>query len=116
MPMSKAMYHDRNDESEAELRTITLSDSDLRAAARLLNLLSGREADDVKGFDSQLLAERSGGADRAILTERAHREFIERQRRSTVFSNAMFGEPAWDMLLALYATGQSGVRFTIARL
>ena len=45
--------------------------------------------------------------DRAILVERAHQTFVNRARRSRNFNGVMFGEAAWDMLLALYVTEHS---------
>lgn len=42
------------------------------------------------------------GRDRTHLVERARRVFLSRARRQRHFNSAMFGEAAWDMLLALY--------------
>jgi DNA-binding MarR family transcriptional regulator len=42
------------------------------------------------------------GGDQARLTERARQELNNRRRRARIFPGAMFGEPAWDMLLILY--------------
>ena len=48
--------------------------------------------------------------DRDALVERAHKVFVARARRSRHFNSAMFGEAAWDMLLALYVTEKSKAR------
>jgi DNA-binding MarR family transcriptional regulator len=39
-----------------------------------------------------------------------------RKLRSRVLPNSMFGEPAWDMLLALYVVDRRGARETISKL
>jgi DNA-binding MarR family transcriptional regulator len=46
----------------------------------------------------------------------AHRTFASRARRLRFFSVGMFGEPAWDMLLVLYATEQASLRHTVSSL
>jgi DNA-binding MarR family transcriptional regulator len=116
--MSEAMYQDPKERAGDTPKTVTLSGPDLRAAARLLTLLTGREDGWVKEFGNadQTPSELNAGADRGVLVERARRTFLGRQRRSQIFSGAMFGEPAWDMLLALYVTEKSGARHTIVRL
>ena len=79
-------------EKEHEPRGVTLSPKDLRHAVRLLELLTNRRngVDDTKSREKLLaVAKFSLGA---------------RQGRSDHFSPAMFGEPAWDLLLALYVT------------
>jgi DNA-binding MarR family transcriptional regulator len=53
--------------------------------------------------------------DRANLVEKARAVFNERKRRSHFFSRIMFGEPGWDVLLALYLTDFAGGRQTIGR-
>jgi hypothetical protein len=105
-------------EYEAEFgegRTITLSRKDLSAARRLLNLLLGTERD---AAEELLVPPASGGSvsERSTLVERARLEFHERRRRTAVFGRAMFGEPAWDMLLTLYILDVSGQRQTIGAL
>ena len=100
--MTEAM----NDDSQGEvaLRTITLSDREIRVAARLLNVLVG----DDRGKELTKLSpphlQSTGHHGRAILVERARQVFINRARRSRNFNGVMFGEAAWDMLLALYVT------------
>ena len=46
----------------------------------------------------------------------ARKAFIARRRRSQHFKKGMFGEPAWEILLALYIRDTSGGRLTITRL
>jgi len=49
------------------------------------------------------------------LAERARREINNRRRRTRIFSGAMFGEPAWDMLLILFVE-QGRSRMTVSKL
>lgn len=50
------------------------------------------------------------------LARRARQILDFRGRRTEGFGRAMFGEPAWDMLLAMYIAEQRGDRATIAEL
>lgn len=110
---TEAMNDDR--QGEAVLKTITLSDREIRAAACLLNALVG----DDRGKELTKLApvnfQPTGSHDRAILVERARQTFVNRARRSRNFNGVMFGEAAWDMLLALYVTEHS-TRHTVTGL
>jgi DNA-binding MarR family transcriptional regulator len=93
-----------------ETRNITLSRRDLRDAIRLLRRL-------IEGDDQPLEFEATGHAvaDRQTLISRARRAILERRKRAEMFGTAMFGEPAWEMLLILYVE-QNNLRLTIARL
>jgi DNA-binding MarR family transcriptional regulator len=97
---------DRTDETT----NVTLSRRDLRDAIRLLRHL-------VEGNSQPVEFAQIGApiADRETLIKGARRMFAERQKRFEVFGKAMFGEPAWDMLLILYIE-QNGLRLSIARL
>jgi predicted transcriptional regulator len=108
------MFYDQQDADKE--RTITLSQNDVRAARRLLKLLL---QEDLKIADVQQLGESvrpAGDISRAALVERAREEFGNRRRRTTIFERSMFGEPAWDMLLALYILDVSGQRQTTGAL
>ncbi len=50
------------------------------------------------------------------LTYLARTILAERQRRARCFDPTLFGEPAWDMLLALYAGEEESGRQTIGQL
>ena len=50
------------------------------------------------------------------LAYRARRILAERQRRARSFDSMLFGEPAWDILLALYAGDEESGRQTIGQL
>jgi hypothetical protein len=97
-------------------RTVKLSQNDVRAARRLLELLLGEE-DQTKR--SQLINPRTKPADdvtRMGMVARAREELGNRRRRVAVFGPSMFGEAAWDMLLALYIVDVAGQRQTIGNL
>jgi DNA-binding MarR family transcriptional regulator len=50
-----------------------------------------------------------------LLQRQARNIIANRRRRHDIFGKAMFGEPAWEMLLLLYAL-ESGARQTITRM
>lgn len=116
--MTNTKCGDGSDEAEDNRKTITVSDQDIQAAAHLLSVLVGGRDD--RGRELTALAKGNGrridSQERAILVERAHQAYVNRARRSRIFSSAMFGEAAWDMLLALYVTDQSGPRHTVTGL
>ena len=116
--MTAATEGDPTDDANIDFKTITLSDQDIRAAAHLLSVLLGVQDD--RGRELTGLAKtnvhRIDNQERAILVERARQTYVNRARRSRIFSSAMFGEAAWYMLLALYVTDQSGPRHTVTGL
>jgi DNA-binding MarR family transcriptional regulator len=73
-------------------RTVQLSGRDLADAIRLLRAIAPEGAVLETACPS-----------RSELTDQARRLLLFRRLRSRVFPAAMFGEPAWDILLALYA-------------
>lgn len=99
-------------------RTVTLTERDLRAASRLLSVLAGLEDD--RGKELTKIVDNAGptlpNCDREQLMERARQTFANRSKRSQFFHRVMFGEPAWDMLLALYVTEKTGARHTVSGL
>lgn len=115
---SDATQPDSLQDSENDLKTVTLTTRELRAATRLLNILTGSEESRAKELTKIL--KQSVGTDRfherEVLVERARQTFANRSLRSQFFSGVMFGEAAWDMLLALYVTEQSGARHTVSGL
>jgi DNA-binding MarR family transcriptional regulator len=92
-----------NDRDSVPGKTIELSARDREDAARLLELLLGEEpaGESAKELDLLRLAE-------AILEDR--------RRRAEIFNPAMFGEPAWELLLTLFVMDRGGPRLTIGRL
>jgi DNA-binding MarR family transcriptional regulator len=101
-------YDQKNAEGD---RTISLSREDIRTARRLLGLLAG--VDDSALLD---LPSEDGAVSRLQFAARARQEFHNRRRRGQVFGQSMFGEAAWDMLLALYIVDESGRRQTVGSL
>jgi len=51
---------------------------------------------------------------RSDLSERAAALLKVRRLRNELFGRALFGEPAWDMLLALYVATGRGTRVTVS--
>lgn len=98
-------------------KTVTLTEKDVADAARLFKLLA----------DPALLGNALGGippsaeaarrtTDRQSLLSRARIVIATRRTRERYFDRDLFGEPAWDILLALYVTEDSGSRFTTSKL
>jgi DNA-binding MarR family transcriptional regulator len=103
-------------ETQADENTVILSRKDMLAAQRLLRLLlnAERQSSDfltMEPNDAPLL-----NADRDQLVGRARVDFSNRRRRTLFFGSSMFGEAAWDMLLALYILERSGQRQTLGSL
>lgn len=95
-------------------KTVTLSEKDLRDAARLFRLIS-----DPKLLASglpDLFPPAGEGADQETLIARARIMFNARRLRERYFDREIFGEPAWDILLLLYIADQSSGRLTTSRL
>lgn len=89
-------------------------------------LLSRNEADEVARLLRILLEGQDGGAaydssavprlpDRARLQRLAQQVYLARRARSGFFSRGLDGEPAWDMLLALYARDAVSAAHTTAQ-
>jgi DNA-binding MarR family transcriptional regulator len=81
---------------------IEFSEKDRHDAARLLALIAGEGRSSAAGFQHPV------SLARAILEDR--------RRRALIFNPAMFGEPAWELLLTLYMNDADGPRLTIGRL
>jgi DNA-binding MarR family transcriptional regulator len=104
------MYQDRED----VLRTVTISVRDARAAARVLAAIVDQPVAIAPAGAE--LSEKPSEITPRMLLERAKKLFADRRRRARFFDASMFGEPAWDILLALYINEQEGSRQTISRL
>lgn len=99
-------------------RTVTLTDKDVRDAARLFRLIS-----DGTPWANLVLAEHevprrpsTEPSPRDELLARARAVLHARRLRARHFSPVMFAEPAWDMLLFLYVCDLSEGRQTIGQL
>jgi len=95
-------------------RTVTLTELELLAAQRLLERLVAAEPQHVHLESPH--PSRAAEIDRIAFVELAREIFENRRRRSAVFGTSMFGEAAWDMLLALYILDTSGGRQTVGGL
>lgn len=105
------MQDDSSDDANPDRVTIALTGRDLDDLQRLLSLLA-------KASVSVAVTDASGTAlahSALELAAKAREILASRERRFQHFSKAIFGEPAWEMLLMLYvmATGQ---RQTVTRL
>lgn len=90
---------------------VKLSQRDLQDASRLLSTI-------VTGVPQtgSVVFQPSSPSKHRDMVRRARRTFLNRKRRSELFESSLFGEPAWDMLLALYINEDAGPRSTIGRL
>jgi DNA-binding MarR family transcriptional regulator len=79
-------------EKDEDLEGVALSPRDVRNAVRLLELLKSRR----NGPNEE--------SSRENLLSAARFSLEARRGRVGYFSPAMFGEPAWDLLLSLYVT------------
>jgi DNA-binding MarR family transcriptional regulator len=108
--------------SDSSIEPVTLSPADAAELARLLTLLIRDQPDIAAEILASLRqmavpqSDPSAGTDRRKLVLRARTAFSERKRRWHFFNKIVFGEPAWEMLLALYITDFAGGRQTISKL
>ena len=102
-------------------RELQFSEQDIAAARRLLQKLVPNDrggsqhnaspagpANDEDGARGGSAAAQCADAVRAVM--------LARQGRRAIFASAIFGEPAWDMLLALYLAEFDQVRVTVTGL
>ena len=87
---------------DRELGSVTLSQEDVRQAVRLFRLLSEAVS---KPDDGELPTQ----LDRV---EKACTIFRARKARTRFLNRAMFGEPAWDLLLALFINQGAEMKMT----
>ena len=97
-------------------KTVTLTERDLRDMARLFRLL-GDPAMLGNLFPANISNDQSETAPgRQRLLSKAQLVLSSRRAREQYFDRDLFGEPAWDILLALYVTEDAGARFTVSKL
>lgn len=96
----------------------TLTPKDVMDAARLLKLLADPNvlAAALPAIFPGNAEPASGEPDRHSLLSKARLVLGARRIRSQYFHPDLFGEPAWEILLALYVAEESGPRFTTSRL
>jgi len=105
MPNSKHSH--ANDDENA--RIVRLSGEDVEAAERLLRAMSGEPNRLKPSVAVPVIGQRK-------LTELATEILEQRRRRLRFFNPAMFGEPAWDILLLLYVNSAAGIRQTTVKI
>lgn len=110
----ETMFHGANELSKKK-RVLELSERDVRAARRLLGLIGDAEDDNVE-VRHAVPIKTAVDPNTSVLLARARIEFENRRRRTRFFGQSMFGEPGWDMLLALYLQHAAGPRQTLGRL
>jgi len=98
-------------------KTVTLTEKDLRDAARLFRLLvdPAMPGNGIAGLFAPP-GKPAMKEDREALILRARNLLSSRRLRKQYFNRDIFGEPAWEILLALYATEESGARLTMSKL
>ena len=99
---------------------VNISNQDAAEIGRLLRLLTPSE-NTVSGLikSVRLLEQgttRKTHSDYRSLMSAARQIYAVRRARSRYFPEGFFGEPAWDMLLALYATGDDSRRQSVSNL
>lgn len=110
---------ERPDSGESDIaKTVNLTEKDLKDAARLFKLLvdPATLGNGVSGLFSTQAKPAVGREDRETLTSRAQRLLTSRRIRKRYFQSEIFGEPAWEILLALYVTEETGARLTMTKL
>lgn len=104
--------------------TVTAID---QVASALANLIDAEQSGSAsirtssQGVDESARRSQSsslieGGFDRNKLRQIAVQQFAIRRLRQQHFARSMFGEPGWDIILALYICDWAGARFTSATL
>jgi DNA-binding MarR family transcriptional regulator len=94
--------HDGLSPDHLRPRYVGLSDRDIADAKRILGRLSASGPCDNSNVTRSVYERLKG---EGWLLQRANRLVALRQRREKIFGKAMFGEPAWDILLVLYTAG-----------
>ena len=100
-------------------KSITFSEREIREAVKLLaHIISDAPelVDVIIKPVARIAREQRGDADRKYLLDLARRALFDRRHRATHFNKAMFGEPAWELLLVLYVADFVGGKQTIGNL
>ena len=109
--LTDAMHHGPDQENEDDRKIVRLTNRDVDDAKRLLALIVNDEAASVDAAFGEAASSHQE-LPRSALTARARELLAHRQKRTRWFGEAMFGEPAWDILLLLYVA-RAGQRHTI---
>jgi DNA-binding MarR family transcriptional regulator len=96
---------------------LSISQEDALEIGRLLRLLAPTENTvtglirGVRSIEGRQAPSRS--IDSRRLMSIAREMYVRRRARERHFDSNFFGEPAWDILLALYSTGDDGARQSV---
>jgi len=101
---------------EPESRYIELTDHDRREAARLLSLIGNAPRGKVEDLRARMEPGTTKELDQETLLARVRKHVVERQLRNAYFNPSIFGEPAWEILLTLYISENTGRKPTLRRL
>jgi DNA-binding MarR family transcriptional regulator len=110
---------ERSDSSEADVaKTVTLTEKDIRDAARLFRLLANPAVlpNALPGVFPPAVKSGIAAIDRQSLVSRARIVLNSRRIRQQYFDRDLFGEPAWEILLALFIVEESEARLSMGRL
>jgi DNA-binding MarR family transcriptional regulator len=117
------MFHEAEENDQEASRTVTLSSRDAQTVIRILSLFipvkpSALERQILQQGPLALIQDsvREHPLKWNALVKLAEEEYRRRRNRSRLFDDTMFGEPAWDMLLALFINGRFGEKLKISRL
>ena len=91
-----------NDSNTVPRRPLLLSPEESEFLLRLAERAASEKTDQIKNGTS--------GSELAAFAQRIHQRRRDRQHH---FSSELFGEPAWDMLLAAYWLPTTGVELTV---
>ncbi|MEO5640244.1 MAG: MarR family transcriptional regulator [Sphingomicrobium sp.] len=93
-----------------------LSPRDISDALRLIQLLLYGQNRIANGDVDQTPAVLMGGSGKSLAKAQARRILKQRRARARHLPASMFSEPAWDMLLTLYAVEENERRLTVTGL
>ena len=97
-------------------KTVTLSEADVREAARLFRLIADNAPWASLAFRSDPRGSSAEPFTREELFSKARGLLQMRRLRTHHFKRGMFAEPAWDILLLLYVADASDARQTIGQI
>src|SRR5688500_13566161 len=87
----------QNKKDVAGAKFVLLTADDAQAISRLLNLLGSDGSIESDPFKSS-----SGKISSKVLLQAAQTELLNRRRRADLLPKKLFGETAWEILVALY--------------
>jgi DNA-binding MarR family transcriptional regulator len=102
--------------ASSDRAAIVFTRRDVEDAQRLLSRIAQSVAPVSAQPPTSSVFASPGGHNKIVLQAIARKLFLHRRERLKKLNPAMFGEPAWDMLLALYFTEDAGPRQTVGQL